>query len=598
MKLRCFVEKHINLILTLLSVVILLLITALRYDFYYDLNDDVMMKDILAGCYTGVPESHNIQMLYLVSAFISALYRIAGGLPWYGIFLLACQFGCIFIIAYRSLCCLKRISSKTLVALLIVLLSISGFLQHLVFVQYTYTATLLAATGAFWFLTVEKELMVKQFIVKNIPAILLVVIGYLIRSEMVLLVLPFICAAGVIRWSLEESIFSKENWIKYPVVIVGILAGILIGEGTHAIAYSAPEWQKFTEYFNNRTELYDFQVPPDYQENKEFYDSVGLTESEQQLFINYNFGLDDEIDEKLVGELADYAASIKTEKISFGENLRYSLWYYCYRTVHLEDFPYNVFTIMAYFLVLLASVLFTKEKRILQLLWTVLRLGFLFLVRTSLWMYIIMRGRYPSRITHSLYIMELCILAGFLLVSIKNAAPTIVKRVFASLAGGVFLVSALISLKTSLSQADKEYARREELNQIWKNFQTYCSLEENRDNFYFVDVYSTVDYSQKMFENVDNSLQNNDIMGGWACKSPLYEKKLSAFGMTSMEEALISQPGIYIAADETETDLQWLVKYYSDHGKTISLEEVGRITGEQTGQFGDRCIVIWRLKQA
>ena len=101
-----------------------------------------------------------------------------------------------------------------------------------------------------------------------------------------------------------------------------------------------------------------------------------------------------------------------------------------------------------------------------------------------------------------------------------------------------------------------------------------------------------------MFENVDNSLINNDIMGGWACKSPLYEKKLGAFGMTSMEEALINQSGVYIAADETETDLQWLVKYYGDHGKTVTLEEVGRITGEQTGQFSDRCIVIWRLKQA
>ena len=34
-----------------------------------------------------------------------------------------------------------------------------------------------------------------------------------------------------------------------------------------------------------------------YQANKEFYDSIGISESEQILFDNYNFGIDEEIDE-------------------------------------------------------------------------------------------------------------------------------------------------------------------------------------------------------------------------------------------------------------------------------------------------------------
>ena len=40
-------------------------------DFFFDLNDDVLMKDILSGAYLGTPEGHNIQMLYPISAMIS-----------------------------------------------------------------------------------------------------------------------------------------------------------------------------------------------------------------------------------------------------------------------------------------------------------------------------------------------------------------------------------------------------------------------------------------------------------------------------------------------------------------------------------------------
>ena len=78
------------------AVAVLGVFAALRFDYYYDLNDDVLMKDILAGVYTGTPEGHNIQMLWLVSAFISLFYRMIGTLPWYGLFLCLCHFGSLF----------------------------------------------------------------------------------------------------------------------------------------------------------------------------------------------------------------------------------------------------------------------------------------------------------------------------------------------------------------------------------------------------------------------------------------------------------------------------------------------------------------------
>ena len=112
MKAKNWVQKRQNFILSGLFLLVLAIFLSVRFDYYYDLNDDVLMKDILAGNYTGVPEGHNIQMLWMISGIISLFYRIVRVLPWYGLFLWACQFGAMFLIMKRSLDCCRRIRSK------------------------------------------------------------------------------------------------------------------------------------------------------------------------------------------------------------------------------------------------------------------------------------------------------------------------------------------------------------------------------------------------------------------------------------------------------------------------------------------------------
>ncbi|MDE7251051.1 MAG: hypothetical protein K2N82_14470, partial [Lachnospiraceae bacterium] len=126
-----------NWILALLAVLILGLLIGAFFDYYYDLNDDVLMKDILAGVYTGVPEGHNIQMLWPVSAFISLLYRLAGRLPWYGLFLCGCHFGCILLLIQRAVSLCGKLSGKLAVALTAGCFFGSFFLEHLIYAQYT-----------------------------------------------------------------------------------------------------------------------------------------------------------------------------------------------------------------------------------------------------------------------------------------------------------------------------------------------------------------------------------------------------------------------------------------------------------------------------
>ena len=581
MAFKAYLKKRENFIGALLLILVVLVFTAVRYDYYFDLNDDVLMKDILAGVYTGTPEGHNIQMLWLVSAFISVFYRIIRGLPWYGIFLCVCHYGSLFLVVHRSLSFCRKWTGKLMLLLAEGVLIMGLFLDHLVSAQYTVTCTLLASAAAFLFLTTDITLPVKEFLKKNIGTVLLVFLAYLIRSEMLLLVLPLICAAGVIKWGCEKKIFIKENFIKYLTVIGAILLGILIGQVSHRIAYGSDAWRTFTEYFDNRTELYDFQVLPDYEEHQAFYESVGLTESERALLDNYNFGLDEEIDEKLLGDIAEYAAGCRSKEKPFAQRLRNALGNYVRRTLygpsHNEsDYPWNLVILFSYLAVFLTAVSIPGKKpgiRFFRIFW---KLGFLGAVRTVLWLWLIMRDRVPVRISHSMYLMELSILAALLLLQCRELSEQrqdLIKQL-PGLFSILYLLLGVVILPSSIALTDRDVETKSENNVRYDALYRY--LREQKGSFYFIDVYSSVAYTEKMFVNVDNSLANYDIMGGWACKSPLWRKKLSAFGIENMEEALTDRSDVYYV-QEKGADTGWLSEYYEDHGDPISLTLVDTV---------------------
>ena len=102
MERRSLAGKYGNCIGVLLIVLLNAIAMGVFFDFYYDLNDDTMMKDIMSGRYSGTPDGHNMQTLYPLGFFLSLLYRLCGGIPWYGLFLFLCQFGCLYLVGLRD----------------------------------------------------------------------------------------------------------------------------------------------------------------------------------------------------------------------------------------------------------------------------------------------------------------------------------------------------------------------------------------------------------------------------------------------------------------------------------------------------------------
>ncbi len=617
------------------------------FDFYFDLNDDTLMRDIMSGIYSGTPDGHNMQTLYPLGAAVALCYRLCGSFPWYGVFLLLCQFGCFFAVGVR-LCTLADVfvthwqtqtkndgtdstgegtgRKRRLIVKLLCLLGVALFqwgiwLTHMVNVQYTITCGMLAGAAVFLFLTGSR-----------IPPLLFFLLAFQLRPEMALLVLPFLGLAGAFCWWEERPVFTSGNLKKYGCLLLLLLAGMGISLGADALAYGG-EWRTFRQFFDDRTTIYDFypEVVTDdaYAADLE---SLGVSPAAQALLRNYDFGLDEEIDAQLLSDVAAYAKEHVGGVRDWSAVFKEQLFRYCYRSLHGGDAPYNLLVMLGYaaniitIVILLCRGVFgfhweegggktslrqaacpgdgesglQRRNALSAGVWLIL----LFLMRTALWMFILMRGREPERITHSLYLVEFCLLAGLFLrrlcrasavsaVSLPgsadsaarevSAAKAVTRKVLFPAAAAVCLLSAAgMTRMIPAVQADR--AVRREAEAVRGEIDAYCRARQGV--FFFEDVYSTVAFSGKLLERRDHTLANYDIAGGWICKSPLYQKKLAAFGIEEAADALLAGNAYFIMSDEESKlrGLDWLTACYAEKGIAAKIAESDRI-GEGYGVY-------------
>lgn len=591
-----------NYILVFAVMAVNVLIMGVLFDFYYDLNDDTMMHDIMSGVYSGTPDGHNMQTLYPLGILIAFCYRLCRTVPWYGLFLCLCQFGCFCLVGVRLCALLDRpgaLPKKTVLLFLLELFQWGICLPHLVSIQYTVTCAVMSAAAIFLFLTTEDGLEIQQFVVKNIPAILLVILAFQLRSEMLLLTFPFICLAGLYRMAEEKKVLAKESLFRYGAVLGIMLGGMLLSVGADRVAYGGRDWKDFRNFFDARTTVYDFYpelVTDDAYGGK--LTELGVTPNQQELLRNYNFGLDDQIDTEMLCRLADYAADTLGAAKDWASIMRSSIFYYYYRTFHSQDAPYNMTVLWAYAAVFAVGMCACRRDQNMAqnamgryaFLWQLLLLA---AVRSAVWMFILMRGRDPVRITHSLYLVEFALLAAMFVrqccrVGImglgKQSGGNVLdfgRRSSVGVMRGIVVVFVWImamSVPGNIEDVQADQVRRTQVNKSWYAIDAYCRMHE--ENFYFEDVYSTVEFSHKMFGDTDNSYANYDILGGWMCKSPLYYEKLRHYGIDFAGEALLHRSDVYLIvsdAEMAERGIGWAKRYYEARGNAVMVDKVDKI---------------------
>ncbi len=550
--------------------VLFALLLAVRFDFYYDLNDDTMIKDILSGAYTGTPNGFCIQMLYPLGWCIALLYKAIPAVPWYGLFLCLCQFGVLFLIAVRLLSLMRRTGTKLAALLAEAVLAFGLFLRQFVIIQYSVTAGICMAGAVFLFLTAPGTDKPSVFFRRNLLPLMLVVLSFMIRTEVCFMLLPFLLLAGMAKWCGEKKFFTVANFRKYLTLIAAAVLCMAAVYSLDLLAYSGSEWSSFRSFFDARTKLYDFYGLPKYEEHRGFYESIGLSRESYTLLENYNFALDESIDtwrlEAIVAYQEQLAGQGSGLKKTFGfiskKSLKEALWQYKNQLQSSHTLA-SVTVIVLYFLYILTGVVPARGKaRVNAVLWLV----FLVMVRSVLWLYLYMVDRLPDRVTVPLLMMELVALLGFWLgegtVSAKRAAKILVTL--------LCITGTAVVLLGSLRAVQAEYDSRGAADARWNAMMDYC--RKNGNNYYVMDVYSATSYqnapySEKIFTDVDNTYKNFDYCGGWAAKSPLARQKLARQHYRDVQSALGSTAYFVTAPGK---DLDWLVQYYQKRKITVT----------------------------
>ena len=571
-------KKWENIFLSALCIGALFLYFSIRFDFYFDLNDDLLIRDILSGIYTGEPEGHTHQMLYFLGRVLAFCYTLFPKLPVFSLFLTGSLIFSCFLILYGSLSCLKSSIKEGKRAVFALGMTVCGtvlFAREFVLVQYTAVSGILCAASCFWLIVKieknEKKILCKEYI----PALAAYLLAFCIRTEMALLCLPFLFLS---LWSC----YRTERRKNYGIFLFLLFFGCLFFLLADYLAYRGEEWKKFSEFFDARTEVYDYTWYPAYEEAEEFYQEKEISQVQYELIRTYNFGLDDEITETTLSNIAEYKERERHSGgvITKSKETAKNLLFYSFRETEL---PYNLFVIGAYLFIIIMAV---REKNIKKY---GIQLFLLWMVRSLCWGYLFWSQRLVERVTHPLYMIEFFFLTGFLMKKLKEQEMKKAEEKFPSFGGIVFLSFLFLSLSLGI-RADRklqiEVESRKMAAEVKRELEEYTRL--HGENYYYLDVYSMVNFTDKMYDTVNHEKRNYDFLGGWISKSPLEIKaRKEAFGEEiSLEEALLRDKFYLIGNERFDTEI---IKDYYSEKRNID------VTVKQTDIIGEGIFYVYQL---
>jgi len=525
------------------------------------LNDDVTIRSILSGSYTGVPDGHAVYMKYPLTGILSILYRIAGKLPWMELFFA----GCLLWTVAEMVSVRKKCKKDP------VLLLLSGMvfiIPMFLYMHYTIIAAVLAGTAAF---CLCGEVPVGR---KCIKPLLLWLLSWMVRSQVAYLALPFMGVA--LLWSLTsgKTVNSRADVLERDGRPGKFLAGKLSGLGKSLLlalagfvlcysvneyAYAGPEWQEYLTYNEARTDLYDYTNFLSTGYYGEHYEEYGMDREKFLILNSYNTLLDEGLDTTKMAEVAERVTAGMEALKEPAAGLKEAVRQYYYQIRYGENAYVILWLILSG---VLAAALFLGRN------WRGL---FLFIClaggRSLIWIFLLFQGRFPERISTSLYVIELLLLAGMLgnlpadcktnlrVLKQKLADKWAPVGVIILIGQVVFEVSILGCLMGQMKiEAPKTLAQAAVL-QEWDRLQEYC--RKDPETLYLVDVFSAVEYGDFQYKR---GAENVKLAGGWMSASPLAEQCFTERGVADGGEALYEDADTVFLAEKGK-NIEWLEEY-------------------------------------
>lgn len=489
----------------------------------YSTNDDRMIAEIISGQFTGTPESYAIQMTYGFTWLLSRLYMLTRSLNWYGIVLISMQIFAFGTILYRLQSFSKKWKNKMFLVVSVMAVFAAVWLKVYVQMTYTTTAAFVGMAAIFWYAASKTEW-------KNLLMVcLLANIAFSIRPNVFYMLLP---ATGLVYlWKLIGKKELKPLTITAPFMILAVTASLFF---VNFSAYQQEGWKEFMEFFQDRTDIYDFYDLTAYEECPELYEPYGIDETEYDMIRVYNYTVMGDLPKEFFPQYIEaYQQMEESAGITAGSKAVQAVKTYLSDVFHGNYGLDNTVVFAA--AAILLGILFIKKNYALAI--------YLFIqcaANSALWLYFNYWERAIDRIQLSMSLILLAVLLHVLFEMREMKFAFDKKTVGMNIAGALALISIFVSAGynfTTYRHVNINKAHRYEDIQTIKE---YCA--ENPERLYYMDVATMTElYGRFTVKNTEPEYINYIQMGDWSAYCPHYEEKLANHGVENIAETMTEE---------------------------------------------------------
>ncbi len=544
-----FLNQLINLVLAVGTVVPLLYRICTTIPFSFEVNDDSVIMQILDGSFTGVPEAHAIFLKYPLSWVIRLLYTRnpeiniwkfhLKDVNWYVGTTVALYGFALIMVLYRLLNHFR--CNRFLICGVYALGFLAIWLPCFSAMTFTTAAAFCGCMALLYLALESKEEAWRPW---NLLVLgVLMIAAYCLRTSCFYMVLPFLMIEFITKYHIH-FFRSLKPWIALCVIAL-LCAGALFMNDRE---YGSREWKDYYTYNHARAYLQDYKGFPDYEENQEFYSSLGIREEQRDAMAYYTYCMVDDFKTDWVLKAYDYELG-KEPKLSWKEKIEGS-WEKALRLAResTQAFFRLRFYSFYFWLVLIPLIPVTLILRFragigMHLLYLLQTAIFVLLVAAE-WIYLAINGRFPQRVEECIRLLTFT--AAFVMIChfLESYKEVWMCRLHGLLQ--ILLIAILFTRASGYCTGILENVRgNQEYQQIYGaekgEVLEYCG--EHPENYYVLD---TTSFTKVSLPTDDMHQMNWFMSGSWSAYTPLYQQKLKDLGLEGISSKFLLKDNVYI----------------------------------------------------
>lgn len=521
----------------------------------YEVSDDNAMALFVEGAY-GSRTAHLIFENIIWGKFLTLLSMLAPGIKWYTVSLYAGMFCAYTGISYFMMKVGGKMAGFAGSVFLLVFLGMESYVTF----QWTRAAAVITIGGMLvLFYAVEYAEGKWEKRIALFFGVTLCIVGSMIRF--LFFAVCVVLVGGAILMKMGEIIKMREDgWKKRIRIYLCVYGAVGIASfalyGIDRACYLTDEtWNYYSEYNSLRSELWDYGFP-DYTQNQELYESLGISQSDIVMYRRWN------MDEELLPIETLRALVDAKEKRSFS-----------WQVVHefVKVFFLSFLCKPLFGMLLIVFIIFIALNRKNLLLVSYILLGII-----AFELYFYWTGRFGlDRIDTGM------LAAGMTAVLCGRSED--LNRVRFQLRWMVVLACTplLLSLPTFYTKISRGSTSLPEFTKM---------MSEDKDNLYLLSLsksYNPCTSGSYFWEPVPyGGFSNIYAMGGWEFNVPVKKALLAKWGISNIYRDSIDALNVRLFSDEDAKIIErYIRENYNEDVSLCLLKNINsfKIWGVRTG---------------